>query len=75
VGENLILPERRAAFHVVPRGLAGSGFLAMLLFDKCGQNQPLYRQAERFAQEGVPLSPVDAHRSGWRGRIRAHAHL
>lgn len=28
----------------------------MLLFDKYGQHQPLHRQAERFASEGVPLS-------------------
>lgn len=45
-----------APFHVVPRGWAGPGFLAMLLFDKYGQHQPLNRQAERFAREGVPLS-------------------
>jgi transposase len=45
-----------APFHVVPRGWVGPGFLAMLLFDKYGQHQPLNRQAERFAREGVPLS-------------------
>src|ERR1043166_5466559 len=28
----------------------------MLLFEKYGQHQPLNRQAERFAREGVPLS-------------------
>ena len=31
-------------------------FLAMLLLEKYGQHQPLNRQAERFAREGVPLS-------------------
>ncbi|WP_317976304.1 IS66 family transposase [Novosphingobium pituita] len=31
-------------------------FLAMLLFEKYGQHQPLNRQAERFAREGVVLS-------------------
>ncbi|MEP7004569.1 MAG: IS66 family transposase [Sphingomonas bacterium] len=45
-----------APFHVVPRGWAGPVFLAMLLFEKYGQHQPLNRQAERFAREGVPLS-------------------
>ncbi len=45
-----------APFHATPRGWAGPGFLAMLLFDKYGQHQPLHRQAERFASEGVPLS-------------------
>ena len=45
-----------APFHVVPRGWAGPSFLAMLLFEKYGQHQPLNRQAERVAREGVPLS-------------------
>lgn len=45
-----------APFHVVPRGWAGPSFLAMLLFEKYGAHQPLNRQAERFAREGVPLS-------------------
>jgi transposase len=45
-----------APFHVTPRGWAGPSFLAMLMFDKYGQHQPLHRQAERFACEGVPLS-------------------
>jgi transposase len=45
-----------APFHVVPRGWAGPSFLAMLLFEKYSQHQPLNRQADRFAREGVPLS-------------------
>jgi transposase len=32
-----------APFHVVPRGWAGPSFLAMLLFEKYGQHQPLNR--------------------------------
>lgn len=36
--------------------MGGGSFLAMLLFEKYGQHQPLNRQAERFAREGVPLS-------------------
>src|SRR3546814_17144536 len=28
----------------------------MVLFEKFGQHQPLNRQAERYAREGVPLS-------------------
>ena len=39
-----------APFHVVPRGWAGPSFLAMLLFEKFGQHQPLNRQAERDAR-------------------------
>jgi transposase len=45
-----------APFHVTPRGWAGANLLAMLLFEKFGQHQPLNRQAERYAREGVPLS-------------------
>ena len=45
-----------APFHVVARGWAGPSLLAMILFEKFGQHQPLNRQAERYAREGVPLS-------------------
>jgi transposase len=45
-----------APFHVVPRGWAGPGLLAMMLFEKYGQHQPLNRQAERYAREGRALS-------------------
>jgi transposase len=50
------IAQAPAPFHVVPRGWAGPSFLAMLLFEKYGQHQPLNRQADRFAREGVPLS-------------------
>jgi transposase len=43
-------------FHVLARGWAGPSLLAMILFEKYGQHQPLNRQAERYAREGVPLS-------------------
>lgn len=45
-----------APFHVLPRGLAGPSLLAMILFEKYGQHQPLNRQSERYAREGVDLS-------------------
>jgi transposase len=45
-----------APFHVTPRGFAGPGLLAMILFEKFGQHQPLNRQSERYAREGVDLS-------------------
>jgi Transposase and inactivated derivatives len=45
-----------APFHPTPRGWAGPSFLAMLVFEKYGQHQPLNRQAERYAREGVELS-------------------
>jgi hypothetical protein len=41
---------------VIARGWAGPSLLAMILFEKYGQHQPLNRQAERYAKEGVPLS-------------------
>src|SRR6202165_1520672 len=43
-------------FLVFARGWAGPSLLAMILFEKYGQHQPLNRQAERYAREGVPLS-------------------
>jgi transposase len=45
-----------APFHVVARGWAGPSLLAMMLFEKYGQHQPLNRQVERYGREGVPLS-------------------
>src|SRR6202043_2699493 len=45
-----------APFHVIARGWAGPSLLAMILFEKYGQHQPLNRQAERYAREGGPLS-------------------
>jgi transposase len=45
-----------APFHVIARGWAGPSLLAMILFEKFGQHQPLNRQADRYAREGVPLS-------------------
>ena len=45
-----------APFRVTPRGWAGPSLLAMIIFEKFGQHQPLNRQAERYAREGVPLS-------------------
>jgi transposase len=45
-----------APFHVTPRGWAGPNLLAMVLFEKFGAHQPLNRQAERYAREGVPIS-------------------
>jgi len=50
------ISEPPAPFHVTPRGWAGPSFLAMLLFEKFGQHQPLNRQAERYGREGVPLA-------------------
>ena len=45
-----------APFHVTPRGFAGPNLLAMILFEKFGQHQPLDRQSERYRREGIDLS-------------------
>ena len=52
-----------APFHVIPRGHVGPNLLAMVLFEKFGQHQPLNRQSERYAREGIdlPLSTLADH--------------
>jgi transposase len=52
--ETIIQPP--SPFHVTPRGFAGPNLLAMILFEKFGQHQPLNRQSERYAREGIELS-------------------
>jgi transposase len=50
------ISQTPAPFHVLPRGFAGPSLLAMILFEKYGQHQPLNRQSERYRREGVDLS-------------------
>jgi transposase len=50
------ISQAPAPFHVIPRGFAGPNLLAMILFEKFGQHQPLNRQSERYAREGIDLS-------------------
>jgi transposase len=50
------ISQAPAPFHVLPRGFAGPSLLAMILFEKYGQHQPLNRQSDRYAREGVDLS-------------------
>ena len=45
-----------APFHPTPRGWAGPNLLAMILFEKYGQHQPMNWQRDRYAREGVDLS-------------------
>ena len=54
--EDQKISQAPALFHVLARGWAGPSLLAMILFEKFGQHQPLNRQADRYAREGVPLS-------------------
>src|SRR6202046_1309945 len=50
------ISQAPAPFHVIARGWAGANLLAMILFEKFGQHQPLNRQSERYALEGVTIS-------------------
>ncbi len=45
-----------APFHAIARGFAGPSLLAMILVDKYANHQPLNRQSEQFAREGIELS-------------------
>jgi len=50
------ISQAPAPFHAIARGWAGPSLLAMILFEKFGAHQPLNRQAERYAREGVAIS-------------------
>lgn len=50
------ISQAPAPFHVIARGWAGPSLLAMIVFEKFGQHQPLNRQAERYALEGAPIA-------------------
>src|SRR5713226_1942688 len=45
-----------APFHVIARGFAGTSLLAMILVEKYANHQPLNRQSEQYAREGIELS-------------------
>ena len=44
-----------APFHVIARARAGASLLAMILYAKFGEHQPLNRQSETYAREGIEL--------------------
>src|SRR5438128_2157153 len=44
-----------APFHVISRARAGASLLAMILYAKFGEHQPLNRQSESYAREGIEL--------------------
>jgi transposase len=50
-----MITQPPAPYHVTPRGFAGPNLLAMILFEKFGQHQPLNRQSERYRREGIAL--------------------
>src|SRR5437763_334962 len=45
-----------APFHAIARGFAGPSLLAMILVGKYADHQPLNRQSDQFAREGIELS-------------------
>ncbi|SEF14856.1 Transposase [Rhizobiales bacterium GAS191] len=45
-----------APFHTIARGFAGPSLLAMVLVEKYANHQPLNRQSEHYAREGIELS-------------------
>lgn len=45
-----------APFHAIARGFAGPSLLAMILVDKYANHQPLNRQSDQLAREGIELS-------------------
>ncbi len=49
------IAQAPAPFHVIARGRAGPNLLAMILCAKFALHQPLNRQSEAYAREGVDL--------------------
>lgn len=75
------ISQAPAPFHTIARGHVGPKLLAMVLHDKFALHQPLNRQSERFAREGIdlPLSTLADHVGSCAAllaplaeRIRAH---
>jgi transposase len=50
------ISQTPAPFHPVPRGSVGPNLLAMIVFNKFGLHQPLNRQSETYAAEGMDIS-------------------
>jgi transposase len=65
-----------APFHVIARGFAGPSLLAMMLVEKYANHQPLNRQSEHYAREGIELSVstmADQLRADQGARVRRRA--
>ena len=58
-----------APFHPIPRGRAGPSLLAMILHAKFALHQPLNRQSETYAREGIQLGVSTL--AGWVGACAA----
>ncbi len=57
------MAQTPAPFHVIARGRSGPNLLAMVLHNKFALHQPLNRQSEAYAREGIdlPLSTLADH--------------
>jgi len=57
------ISQAPAPFHVIARGHAGPSLLAMILYEKFALHQPLNRQSDAYAREGIdlPLSTLADH--------------
>ena len=53
---NLIRKGAERSGDIVRRGWASPNLLAMIVFEKFVQHQPLNREAARYALEGVPMA-------------------
>jgi len=51
-----MITQPPASFHAIARGFAGPSLLAMILVEKYANHQPLNRQSELYAREGIELS-------------------
>jgi transposase len=51
-----VITQPPAPFHAIARGFAGPSLLAMMLVEKYANHQPLNRQSEQYAREGIELS-------------------
>jgi len=50
-----MITQPPAPFHPIARGRAGANLLATIVHGKFGEHQPLNRQSESFAREGIDL--------------------
>lgn len=57
------ISQAPAPFHAIPRGHVGPALLATIVYDKFALHQPLNRQSDEFAREGIelPLSTLADH--------------
>jgi transposase len=49
------ISQSPAPFHTIARGRAGANLLATILYGKFGQHQPLNRQSDLYAREGIEI--------------------